>query len=253
MPNQDSDGGDLKRDHDNGRGDAPLAGEQDLNADARPQVTEGDVGGGEPTPPPEATPTDDFVGGRNFLTYLLLGWFVQLVFSFSSEYGKVVVGEPFIVRAIRTFCILWFVGSGGYFVGMISGFLFGFPKSNSSKPSDMQSSEDKMNITQGANANNAPRIAEKTRDNTNLEEISDWLTKIIVGLGLVNAQSILSHIWQFGNYISAAVSGTAVGGAVDLGVAVIAIASAFYGFACGFLFFYMWSRKELAWLLNKGH
>jgi hypothetical protein len=248
----DEAGSDSKRDLDNeDQGDAVPAGGPGVQANASAQVTQAGGGGGGPPPTPEASPTDDFVGGRRFLTYLLLGWSAQLVYSFSFEYSKVAAGEPFIVRAIRTFCILWFVGSGGYFVGMISGFLFGFPKSNLGKASASQLSADSTNIAQGANPSDAPRIAEKTRDNTNLEEISDWLTKIIVGLGLVNAQTILAHIWRFGRYISAAVSGTPIAEAADLGVSVVAIASAFYGFACGFLFFYMWSRKELAWLLNK--
>jgi hypothetical protein len=88
----------------------------------------------------------------------------------------------------------------------------------------------------------------KTRDNTNLEDISDWLTKIIVGLGLANFHSFLSYFDRFGKYISVIVAPAQPDGAAAY---VVAIASVLYGFACGFVFFYVWARGTLARVLNE--
>jgi uncharacterized protein YneF (UPF0154 family) len=73
-------------------------------------------------------------------------------------------------------------------LGTALGFLFGFPRSGKSK-----SENDKASANTGRNRDPQP--------NTNLEEISDWLTKIIVGLSLVNAKSIGELIINISNRI----------------------------------------------------
>ena len=72
-------------------------------------------------------------------------------------------------------------------VGGLTGFLFGVPKG----PSDRDEQQ---------------RSGFFYRPNTNLEQVSDWLTKIIVGVGLIQAREIGGIIDQVGTRV-----GTAVG------------------------------------------
>jgi hypothetical protein len=64
-------------------------------------------------------------------------------------------------------------------VGGMIGFLFGVPKG----PSD---------------SNDQQRSGFYYRPNTNLEQVSDWLTKIIVGVGLIQFRAIGSVIYGLG-------------------------------------------------------
>lgn len=68
--------------------------------------------------------------------------------------------------------------------GAAVGFLFGIPKILQGDTPDTSAPD-----RSGA-AGAAPAPAYRQRVNTNLEEISDWLTKIIVGLGLINLAKI---------------------------------------------------------------
>lgn len=45
-------------------------------------------------------------------------------------------------------------------------------------------------------------VASNYRPNTNLDQISDWLTKIIVGLGLVNLQKVPERLSQAAEFIA---------------------------------------------------
>ncbi|HEV2360937.1 MAG TPA: hypothetical protein VGS21_04475, partial [Acidimicrobiales bacterium] len=103
--------------------------------------------------------------------------------------------------------------------GGILGFLFGVPRT--------------VNPT-GATNGNSPRY----EGNTNLEQVSDWLTKILVGVGLVQigrAPGALGHL-------AGSLSGAFGGGKTS---AAFGLASCIY-FAClGFLFSYLWTRLYL--------
>ncbi len=77
-------------------------------------------------------------------------------------------------------CIL--IASASYISGFFLGFLFGIPKRNNDK-------ESAYNLS------------------TNLVDISDWLTKIIIGLGLVEMRKIPGMLESVGAYIQKATGG----------------------------------------------
>jgi len=115
--------------------------------------------------------------------------------------------------------ILW--GIGLTFAGMAVGFLFGIPKVMQGQVS--QAASDKSGEGNGDY---------KQRVNTNLEEISDWLTKIIVGFGLIQLQTIPEKIALLGASI-----GSSLGEAPtyqSIGIAVV-ITFPTIGFLYGYL------------------
>jgi tetratricopeptide (TPR) repeat protein len=66
-------------------------------------------------------------------------------------------------------------------VGALTGFLFGIPRT--------LQREDSQQATNGRSQ----------KVNTNLEQISDWLTKILVGVGLTQLQRLPESLWRLGN------------------------------------------------------
>lgn len=75
--------------------------------------------------------------------------------------------------------LLW--GLAALMCGLLLGFLFGIPRVQQGSQSSVENEDD------------AGAGSYRLHVNTNLEEISDWLTKIIVGLGLVQIGSIPGH------------------------------------------------------------
>ena len=127
------------------------------------------------------------------------------------------------MEVFRVFALLWSTSAAAFFAGTIVGFLFGLPKSESSREAT---------------------VVPSPIDNTNLQEVSDWLTKIIVGVGLVEFGQITAWVVDIGSAIGLTV-GESTGGRE------IAIAGLIYGFVCGFLYYYLWARLWLFDLLKK--
>jgi hypothetical protein len=111
------------------------------------------------------------------------------------------------------------IGSSAYFTGGIVGFLFGVPRT-------VQGSALSKRITQ-------------YQGNTNLEQVSDWLTKIIVGIGLVQIGHIVPALSKLAESMKAPLGGLPSSAAFGLGLAIS------YALL-GFFYFYFWSRSLFA-------
>jgi hypothetical protein len=108
------------------------------------------------------------------------------------------------------------IGSSAYFTGGIVGFLFGVPRT-------VQGTTLSKGITQ-------------YRGNTNLEQVSDWLTKIIVGIGLVQIGHIVPALSKFAESVKAPLGGLPSSAAFGLGLTISYT-------LLGFFYFYFWSRS----------
>jgi hypothetical protein len=124
------------------------------------------------------------------------------------------------------------------FVGGALGFLFGIPRTL----------QQESGIA-GADGN--PAGSETTplarridyRVNTNLEQISDWLTKILVGVGLTQISEIRDGLASLTTFAAQGL------GPLDQGQ-VFAMALLSYSAVLGFLFGYLWTRLFLAGALR---
>ena len=110
------------------------------------------------------------------------------------------------------------IGSSAFLVGGFTGFLFGIPRT----------------IT--APGPNPSTGVTQFQGNTNLEQVSDWLTKIIVGVGLVQIGRIIPALSKFTESMKAPLGGQASSGAFGLGLAIANL-------LMGFFFFYLWARS----------
>lgn len=102
-------------------------------------------------------------------------------------------------------------------VGGVVGFLFGIPLTSKQRTATASGSQ--------------------YETNTNLEQVSDWLTKIIGGVGLVQLGRALPALTRLAKSLNDPLGGTPYGGAFGLGLTI------FYALL-GFLFLYLWSRTD---------
>jgi hypothetical protein len=104
--------------------------------------------------------------------------------------------------------------------GVLLGYLFGL------RPTD--------------NSEKATGPSSKLHPQTNLVEIADWLTKIILGAGLVQLTRMPTPIWNFAiNMSQGVVAGTHEPANPAMALAVMGFFS-----TCGLLYGYLWTRYE---------
>jgi hypothetical protein len=117
------------------------------------------------------------------------------------------------------------VGGACAVTGAALGFLFGLPRTTNRDSADGEAS----------------RRAVVHQVNTNLEQISDWLTKILVGLGLANLSRIPGQLAAVSRGLAGALGDTTSHAGEQFALALIVF---FLGL--GFLVGYLWTRLDLA-------
>jgi hypothetical protein len=120
------------------------------------------------------------------------------------------------------------VAGAAFMSGVLLGFLFGFRPTSVSQSFGDQSS----NV--------------RPHPYTNLEEIADWLTKIILGAGLVELTSMRVPIGQLARFIARGVDPPPPQAKLDPGSPSVALAIMTFFFTSGILYGYLWTRYELS-------
>jgi hypothetical protein len=152
---------------------------------------------------------------------LAMGLLILLLYGWKKDVMPLVMVESFMALAALA-------------VGMVIGFLFGIPRpglgqTNLPGQDDIAALEDNVS----GSGRQYPYVY---RPSTNLEQVSDWLTKIMVGVGLVEARQVGSVLAVFGTSMEAAFieSGPAVNVITQALVVVCVIT--------GFLASFLWTR-----------
>jgi hypothetical protein len=114
--------------------------------------------------------------------------------------------------------------------GVLLGFLFGLPRVAVAARGSKADAEDGSGL----------------ETNSNLDEVSDWLTKILVGLGLVQLGRISHAVSGIGNELAPGFG--ALPGAKGFAVGLL-----LYSVIDGFLIGYIWTRVELSGLFRGAH
>jgi hypothetical protein len=145
---------------------------------------------------------------------LILLIFVPLTFSWKSLGGSLLIAAVALAA------------------GLLFGFLFGIPKAVQDQTQPV--------TTPGQPPDKAKKSQAKAKlkANTNLVEISDWLTKMIVGVGLYQLSTLPPKLKALAGYFATAFTPPGPGPAL-----VMAILGYFAIF--GFLLGYLWARIYL--------
>ena len=186
-------------------------------------------------PPPDASKDQQERDTRNTSDLLLS-------FSYVGGFGVLLYSIHAVVPAGQVDDLFRYVGAGlliacaSLIAGALLGFLFGIPRAPASQP----------NTPAQLPANDAgnPAASQGSKQptfgvNTNLQDISDWLTKIIVGLGLINLKKVPVYLGNLASYFGASF-GDKVPGRDSVALAIIVLFS-----VCGFLLGYLLTRLFL--------
>lgn len=114
--------------------------------------------------------------------------------------------------------------AAAYILGLLIGFLFGIPKT----------------LQNTKNTDNSP-LGDILITNTNLEQISDWLTKIIVGLGLVNLRKVPIYMEQLRQTFQ-----TALPEKTNAAVSYSVVAICIYASITAFITMYIYTRINIS-------
>jgi len=133
--------------------------------------------------------------------------------------------------------LLWACASAA--VGFIVGFLFGFPRTIAQPVSIAGAPAagyvDEKQSTDIAVSVESRRRASRLAVNTNLEQVSDWITKTIVGVGLVELRSLPRRFGELATYASSTLGRPITGSASDAAAAALIAYFAVLGFLGGYL------------------
>lgn len=166
---------------------------------------------------------------------------IQRLFSFVSGFTVLlllITAYFFSEKYIAFACLNVLTVLASYFFGGCAlGFIFGIPKSAQGTPPIVPSEPHTTN----SNGNK-----EDYKDNTSLEEISDWLTKIIVGLSLTQFSSLQAMFDNAATRIAKALAG-ATTDRLDFIVFAYTLIL-FYGIA-GLMIGYLWTRIDFQRIL----
>jgi hypothetical protein len=173
------------------------------------------------------------------------------------------------IYALKAFGAVMLIGLAAAMVGGFLGFLFGVPRpvagtapqpnSNSASASSGGTSPAPGTTAQpsvvaaGAGAAGhaqpttptAPPGGRAWQASTNLTEISDWLTKIIVGVGLVEAKGIFDHLSQLSQALGKMLFDGAVGSQLVIPSIIVS------GALVGFLYAYLFTQLVIAALMAR--
>jgi len=136
------------------------------------------------------------------------------------------VGQP--EAMLRSLAVGVLISCGSLLTGALLGFLFGIPRAQAN-PDASAPAPAPGAANAGAGGGRTPR---PFQDNTNLEQISDWLTKIIVGLGLINLGQIPTYLGRVAEYFSKGFG--PIEGSESITMALI-VAFSVSGFLLGYL------------------
>ncbi len=128
------------------------------------------------------------------------------------------------------------VAGASLVLGGLVGFLFGIPR--------VPEYERTQPRDQSASPNESREQTPDFRANTNLEQISDWLTKILVGVGLTQISGIPQALDGAANAIQAGLGNSPASHVFSLAILV-------YFIICGFLIGYLWTRLFLPGALTR--
>jgi len=166
----------------------------------------------------------NFLKLEHFILFLvgisLLGLMIIVAFSLIQQHPPEQRASIFGISSL--------IAIATFLSGLLIGFIFGIPRiiPHKSKLADVN------NYNAPVPKNELHLNDDLYSDNSNLEQISDWLTTIIVGLGLINLTQVPAALQQFSGYIEPALGGSPSGGIFGT---FILISYSLDGFLIGYL------------------
>jgi hypothetical protein len=179
---------------------------------------------------------DDKVNDISQSTIIIGSWVigfgvVGLIAMAFWSFSQIKTGQETI--GWQTFATTVLVGIASAAVGALLGFVFGIPRT--------MDPASRIAVA-GAMAQGGPVASSQAAlaANTNLERVSDWLTTVLIGITLVQSQSVITWIWSLGDKFKDGLT-------IQVLVPIIVV----YYFALAFLGTYLITRLYLTYALQQ--
>jgi hypothetical protein len=150
-------------------------------------------------------------------------------------------------RSVEVFAVGFLVALGTSAAAAVGGFLFGLPRYNAVLAVPVSGASTAAESSMSA-ADEARATAGIYTPSNNLEQVSDWLTKLLLGAGLV-------QLGRIGRWFSKFIDGLAAAFVGQTGQATLATARtiagslivfyAAFGFLFGYIITTLWYRQRL--------
>lgn len=200
------------------------------------------------SPPPR---TDNVSKGENNIRRVL-----KMLFKFMAWVTVIVVVFIYFFfpeKSTAFVCFTMVSIVSAYFLGGAAlGFIFAIPKS-AQRAIVVAQSPTPANTAQAQASGATPDMADYYKDNTSLEEISDWLTKIIIGLSFTQFDKLLSYVNEAARKIAAALTEAYAmqQGQTKVSFYVFAFACIVLYSISGLIIGYLWTRIDFPKILTQ--
>jgi PASTA domain len=201
------------------------------------------TGGGQPDPGTKAGTTTDkepdsgekmtHAAARLAQILLSVAAVVSALMGLSTGKGLTAVGV-----AVTAFVLFTAAGA----VGTVLGFLFGLPRGRFADQIGANATDGTTGAGSGMAA--ALRPSAHYLANSNLIKVSDWLTTIVIGLGLVNLASAMPALQRLAAALKAPLGGADYAGAVGICLLIA-------GSVGGFVVMYLYTTIRIRELLEE--
>ncbi len=187
-------------------------------------------------------------------------WLIRLVWVAAFGMGVIVLYsvqyQHWVLQRVASTASVGLIAAGAaWLTGALLGFIFGLPHTREGvQPQTSGSSEHDAAGTDAAKTQD--RRKDDYRRSTSLEEVSDWLTKMIVGVGLTQLNKIPGKLQDLAGYVANGLAANSTG-APPPDAHALAVNSAFALGICiyfavdGFLFGFLWACLDLLELFRR--
>lgn len=165
--------------------------------------------------------------------FVILKWMLLLGMVFIVLLSFINLDKGNITTVLYAIGNAMLIAGAFYGAGGLTGFLFGIPK---------------IIQTNHVGANSENSNDSDVIHNDNLVQISDWLTKIMVGIGLTQINTIPTKLYHIGEKLGTSILGYAPKDSLGTNVSVAII---LYFSILGFMMVYIWTRIYFYHLLQQ--
>ncbi|WP_417910962.1 hypothetical protein [Candidatus Electronema sp. PJ] len=129
----------------------------------------------------------------------LIGYLILIITTYTAFILLFSLAVPIVFSKLRIFSLLTMLGWASAFAGAFVGFMFGIPRVG---PSNPEKTDQKRKRDESSKESKAAGDKSRYRVNTNLEVVSDWLTKILVGAGLTQLHNTQIYLRDISRYFA---------------------------------------------------